>query len=91
MNLINQSAWGIGREHQIETDLEQALLEKIEHMEVEIEELKEDLDKEKESHSNADDDWATRFSEMKEELQARIIELEGEVEDLNDSLKGYGG
>ncbi len=93
MNLINQSAWGIGREHQIETKLEQALLEKIEHMEAEIEELKEDLDKEKENHKNTDGEWYNKFDEMKSELneeisglEARIEELEG---DLNDMAK-YG-
>ena len=93
MNLINQSAWGIGREHQIETDLEQALLEKIKHMEVEIEKFEEDLDREKQGYGDMDDDWATRFDEMKSVLNAEISELEARIEelegDLNDMAK-YG-
>lgn len=86
MNLTNKAAWIIRREHQPETDLEEALLEKIEHMESRIEELEADLDREKQRYADMDDDWDARFEEMKFDLKAQISELEAEVEALRESL-----
>jgi len=85
---INGGAWHIRKTHQIETELEEDLLCKIEHMENQLEELQEDLDREKQRYYDMDDDWATRFSEMKEELQARITELE---DDLDECQTMSGG
>ena len=54
MDLINQESWYIRKKNPVLTDLEEALLDKIEHMEAKIEEL-EDIIRDQHDDSMGED------------------------------------
>ena len=75
-NLINDGAWCIRNTHQIETELEEALLEKIEHMEVRIEEWSKDYNELRDRFDSFEKD----SDKYQDELRARIEELESSLD-----------
>jgi len=73
---LNDGAWYIRKTHQIETELEEDLLLKVEDMEARIEEWSKDYDELRDRFDSFEKD----SDKYQDELRARIEELESSLD-----------